>query len=214
MRQLSPKRRRILEYLRRYLQEHSYPPSVRDIQRGCGISSTSVVDYNLRALQREGYLKRSPDVSRGIELLEGGLRISPGTVSVPLVGTIAAGQPLPVPDSGAWEGMTPLETLELPESLVGRREDLFALRVRGLSMIDALVDDGDIVVLEPPRQVESGDMLAIWLKVEQAATLKHLYDEGNRIRLQPANQQMEPLYTSRDNVEVQGRVVAVIRRLR
>jgi repressor LexA len=130
------------------------------------------------------------------------------------VGAIAAGQPLPVPESGTWEGMTPLDTLELPESLVGRRENLFALRVRGLSMIDALIDDGDIVVLEPPRRLENGDMVAVWLKVEQEATLKHLYDEGNRIRLQPANRQMAPLYTSRDNVEVQGRVVAVFRQLR
>ncbi len=214
MRQLSPKQRRILEFLRQFLQAHSYPPSVRDIQKGCDISSTSVVDYNLRALQREGYLRRSPEVSRGIELLEGGLRVTPGVVPVPLVGAIAAGQPLPVPETGSWEGMANLDTLELPESLVGRRENLFALRVRGLSMIDALIDDGDIVVLEPPRRVENGDMVAVWLKAEQEATLKHLYDEGNRIRLQPANRQMGPLYTSRDNVEVQGRVVAVFRQLR
>ncbi|MSQ41359.1 MAG: repressor LexA, partial [Dehalococcoidia bacterium] len=149
-----------------------------------------------------------------IELLEGGLRVTPGVVSVPLVGAIAAGQPLSVPETGTWEGMTPLDKLELPESLVGRRENLFALRVRGLSMIDALIDDGDIVVLEPPRRVENGDMVAVWLKAEQEATLKYLYDEGSRIRLQPANRQMEPLYTSRDNVEVQGRVVAVFRQMR
>jgi len=211
MGKLSPKQQRILDFLRHYLQEHGYPPSVRDIQQGCGISSTSVVHYNLRVLQQQGYLHRSPDVSRGIELLDGSGRFSPGLVAVPLVGAIAAGEPIPVPDTGSWEGVHSLETLEIPESLVGRREDIFALRVRGVSMIDALIDDGDIVVLEPPRKVENGDMVAVWMKLEQEVTLKHLYDEGSRIRLQPANRDIDPIYTSQSNVEVQGKVVAVLR---
>ena len=214
MKKLSQKQQQILEFLRHYLQEHSYPPSVRDIQQGCGISSTSVVDYNLRILQREGFLRRSPEVSRGIELLDGTGRFAPGIVAVPLVGTIAAGSPIPVPETGSWEGVSPLETLQLPESLVGNREPVFALRVRGLSMIDALIDDGDIVVLEPSQGVTNGDMLAVWLKLEQEVTLKYLFDEGERIRLQPANAQMEPLFTSRDNVEVQGRVIGVLRKLK
>ena len=214
MKKLSLKQRRILEYLKEYLQDHGYPPSIREIQTGCGISSTSVVDYNLRILQREGHLHRSREISRGIELLDGAGRFSPGHMAVPLVGAIAAGEPIPVPDADSWQGMEPLETLDLPVSLVRSQRPVFALRVRGLSMIDALIDDGDIVLLESPEEVQNGDMVAVWLKLEREVTLKHLYNEGERIRLQPANEQMEPRYTTPDNVEVQGRVVGVLRQVR
>lgn len=212
IRKLSPKQQRILDFLAGYAREHGYPPSIREIQRACTISSTSVVDYNLRVLQQNGYLRRSPEISRGIELL-GQVRDGPGAgrVLVPLVGTIAAGSPVPVPEADSSGAPAELETLDLPERLTGRRQDVFAVRVRGVSMIDALIDDGDIVVLEPPRSVADGDMVAAWLRLEREVTLKHLYDEGERVRLQPANRQMAPIYTPRDNVEVQGRVVAVIR---
>jgi len=214
MKKPSQKQQQILEFLRQYLDEYRYPPSVRDIQKGCNISSTSVVDYNIRALQRLGYVRRSPDVSRGIELLGDTRNALLGSVPVPLLGTIAAGSPIPVPDTGSWEGMAPLEILQLPESLVGRRQSAFALRVRGLSMIDALIDDGDIVILEPVLERNNGDMLAVWLKLEQEVTLKYVFDEGARIRLQPANIQMEPMFTSPNNVDIQGRVVGVLRNLR
>ena len=211
MAKLSPRQARILEFISDYRRTHSYPPSVRDIQAGCSVSSTSVVDYNLRILQREGYIRRAPDVSRGLELLGGEPEVAATPpIMVPMVGSIAAGAPLPVPT----DEMEPSEMVALPQESASRRADgLFALRVRGASMIDALVDDGDIIVLRKPTDVHDGDMVAAWLKVEQEATLKRIYWEGNQVRLQPANSQFKPIVTRASNVEVQGKVVAVLRRL-
>lgn len=208
---LSDKQQRILAYIREFLEEHGYPPTVRDIQSGCDISSTSVVDYNLRLLQRYGYLRRSPEVSRGIELLAGRERARP-LVAVPVLGYIAAGQPVPVPSDESWAGQV-TESVELPTSLVGQGERVYGLRVRGLSMIDALIGDGDIVLLRPAAEVRQGDMVVAWLKEEKEATLKRFFREGDRVRLQPANTQMEPIYTKARNLEIQGKVIGVIRLL-
>ena len=213
-RRLSERQRRILEFIRDFIEEHGYPPSVRDIQRGCEISSTSVVDYNLHILQREGYIRRSPDISRGIEILDPRYRPSrmgvrpPSWVAVPVLGTIAAGTPIPT----YTDRLEPLETLELPAGLLRGRGPFYALRVRGLSMVDALIDDGDLVILEPVGQPRNGDMVAVWLVREGEATLKRFYHEGNRIRLEPANAQMEPIFVDPWDVEVRGRVVGVLRR--
>ncbi len=181
---------------------------MRDIVKGCGLSSTSVADYNLRILEREGHLRRRPDISRGIELPGRGR----GVVRVPLLGTIAAGSPIPVPDADTWQS-PPLETVEVPAELAGRAPEVYALRVKGTSMIDALIDDGDIVLLAPTRSAHNGEMVAVWLKAEKEVTLKRLYKEKRRIRLQPANSNLVPLWVSPQNVEVQGKVVAVLRRL-
>lgn len=210
---LSDKQERILQFLNGFLDDHGYPPTVRDIQYGCDISSTSVVDYNLQILQRDGHIRRSPDISRGLEVVgrdRSAVARFPGPVRVPILGAIAAGQPLPnisdvSPDNA--------ESVELPATTVSKDRHLYALRVRGQSMIDALVDDGDVVILEPVSSVRNGEMVAAWLKNEQAATLKRVYREGDRVRLQPANSQMQPIYTDPDNVEVHGRVVTVIRNL-
>ena len=213
MKELSAKQRRILEFIREFIGEHDYPPSIRQIQEACDISSTSVVDYNLRILERNGYMRRDREVSRAIELLEPGGR-RPRVVPVPIIGTIAAGQPIPVPTADTWQTFDPDETLEVPQDMVGGGQGVYALRVKGNSMIDALVNDGDIVLMEPAPAARDGDMVAAWLKREQEATLKHLYREGSRVRLQPANQAMQPIYTEADNVEVQGRVIGAIRALR
>jgi repressor LexA len=199
---LSPKQQRILEFLRRFIRERDYPPSIRDIQIACGISSTSVVDYNLKALERMGYIRRDKEISRAIELLDGSGR-RPRMVSVPIVGQIAAGQPIPVPE----ESTDYSETIEVDEGVLRGKEQLYALTVRGSSMIDALVNDGDIIVIEQTSGADEGDMVAVWLKREQETTLKKLYHEGERIRLQPANDAMKPIYTEPDNVEVQGKVL-------
>lgn len=213
MKELSAKQRRILEFIGEFISEHDYPPSIRQIQEACDISSTSVVDYNLRILERNGYMRRDREVSRAIELLEPGGR-RPRVVPVPIIGTIAAGQPIPVPTADTWQTFDPDETLEVPPDMVSGGENVYALRVKGNSMIDALVDDGDIVLMEPAPAARDGDMVAAWLKREQEATLKHLYREGSRVRLQPANEAMQPIYTEADNVEVQGRVIGAIRALR
>jgi repressor LexA len=213
MNELSAKQRRILEFIGEFIDEHDYPPSIRQIQEACDISSTSVVDYNLRILERNGYMRRDREVSRAIELLEPGGR-RPRVVPVPIIGTIAAGQPIPIPTTDTWQTFDPDETLEVPPDMVSGGQSVYALRVKGNSMIDALVSDGDIVLMEPAPAARDGDMVAAWLKREQEATLKHVYREGSRVRLQPANQAMQPIYTEADNVEVQGRVIGAIRALR
>ena len=206
MKPLSPRQQKILSFIRRFIDEKEYPPSIRDIQIGCGISSTSVVDYNLKALERMGHIRRDREVSRAIELLDGsGRRVR--SVAVPLVGRIAAGQPIPVPEGSlAYD-----ETVSLTPDMTGGREDIFALRVKGTSMIDELINDGDIVVMEPANTAQDGDTVAVWLKKEEAVTLKKFYREGDRVRLQPANEALPPIYTDASNVEVQGRVLSVFR---
>jgi len=206
MKPLSPRQQKILAFIRRFIDEKEYPPSIRDIQIGCGISSTSVVDYNLKALERMGHIRRDREVSRAIELLDGsGRRVR--SVAVPLVGRIAAGQPIPVPEgSVAYD-----ETVSVTPDMVGGQDNVFALRVKGTSMIDALINDGDIVVMEQTSSAKDGDMVAVWLKKEEEVTLKKFYQEGDLVRLQPANETLPPIYTDAANVEIQGRVLSVFR---
>ena len=210
MKTLSPKQKQIMAFLKRFAREKNYPPTVRDIVSGCGISSTSVAAYNLDILEREGYLRRHPGISRGIELAN---QLTPHTVQIPLIGVIAAGEPIPVPDPDVWDIVTPSETLEVTESFTRGKERVFALKVKGSSMIDALINDGDIVLMQYVNTVENGEMAAVWLKAEKEVTLKKVYHDQDRIRLQPANSQMKPIYTLPDNVEIQGKVIGVIRRL-
>ena len=212
MKELSSKQQQIIDFVRRFWVEMGYPPTIRDIVNGCGISSTSVVDYNLNILAREGYIRRHPEVSRGIELLA---RSSARghRLQVPIIGQIAAGEPIPVPASDTWDITASSETLEVTEDLTRGRQEVYALRVKGSSMVDALINDGDIVLMQYVNVVENGEMAAIWLKAEKEATLKKFYAEPGCIRLQPANTQMQPIYAEPDNVEIQGRVIAVIRHL-
>lgn len=208
MKDLSEKQTQILEFLQEFIDEKDYPPSIRDIQIGCGISSTSVVDYNLRRLEEKGYIRRDREISRGIEVL--GSRRRSRTVDVPLLGSIAAGQPIPVPTSDRWAADVD-ETVTVTEDMIKGRDEVFALRVKGTSMIEDLIADGDIVFLEPARSAEDGERVAVWLKDRGEVTLKRFYHEGSRIRLQPANSAMPPIYTTPDNVEIQGRFVSSLR---
>ena len=206
---ISKTRLNILNYIRSFLQEKGYAPTVRDIVRGCSISTSSVVQHHLNVLERLGHIQRDPQVFRSIRLLE---RAQTITRAIPLLGTIAAGEPMPVPNSDTWTAV-PEETVQLTDDMVPVQKDVYALRVKGTSMIDALIDDGDIVLMEQTRTVDDGDMAAVWLKDRQEVTLKKVYREGERIRLQPANQAMQPSYHTPDNVEIQGRVIGVIRTL-
>jgi repressor LexA len=212
MKVLSAKQQRIIDFVHRFLVDRGYPPTIRDIQSGCGISSTSVVDYHLNILEKEGYLRRHHEVSRGIELLARSLT-SLYRVQVPIIGQIAAGEPIPVPTSDSWNVTAAAETLELTTDLTQGRGGIYALKVKGISMVDALINDGDIVLMQYVNVVDNGEMAAVWLKAEKEATLKKVYFEAGRIRLQPANSQMKPIYAEPGNVEIQGRVVAVIRQL-
>ena len=213
---LEDQQQRILECIRDFIQERGYPPTVRDIARELGISSTSVVDYHLKRLEQAGWIERDPRSSRGIRLTAAGARgLGLGEiVSVPLLGDIAAGEPIPVPSSD-FSLLGVEETIELTRSIVGDPQDLYALRVRGNSMIDAMVHDGDIVIMRPAEEVANGEMAAVWLRDREEATLKRVYWEGGRVRLQPANPTMDPIYIDDPRqVQIQGKVVMVIRRVR
>ena len=213
MKTLSSKQQRIIDFVRNFWQDRGYPPTIRDIVAGCGISSTSVVDYNLDILEREGYIRRHREVSRGIELLARSSEIG-HRIQVPIIGQIAAGEPIPVPVPETWDVTASSETLEVTGDLTQGREGVYALKVKGSSMMDALINDGDIVLMQYVNTVENGEMAAIWLKEEKEATLKKFYTEPSRIRLQPANNQMQPMYADPQNVEIQGRVITVIRQLK
>jgi repressor LexA len=211
MRTLSARQQKILNFILQFLEANTYPPTIRDIVKGCGISSTSVADYNLAILEKDGHIRRHREVSRGIELLG---RISqPGRVTVPVIGQIAAGEPIPVPASDSWSGVASSDTLEVPPDLIRGKESVYALKVKGLSMIDAFINDGDIVLMQSANRVENGQMAAVWLKSEKTVTLKKVYFSQDLIRLQPANSQMNPIFCQPDNVEIQGKVIAVIRQL-
>ena len=209
---LSEKQRRIIAFLKTFIEDKGYPPSIRDIQAACSISSTSVVDYNLRILERHGYIRRDHDVSRGIEMLEEtGAR--PRFLRIPLLGQIAAGQPIPVPTADAWNPLDWSELVEISEDMIRGEKEVYALKVKGTSMIDALINDGDLVLMQSTNTVEDGDMAAVWLKDQQETTLKRVYREEGRIRLQPANAQMQPIFAKPENVGIQGKVLGVIRRI-
>lgn len=209
---LSTRQQNIIDFIRRFWSVKGFPPTVRDIVSGCRISSTSVVNYNLNALERQGYIHRHSGISRGIELID--RSPTPGyNLQVPIIGQIAAGEPIPVPSADTWDTTSSAETLEVPGDIIGGKKDIYALTVKGLSMIDALINDGDIVLMQSVNVVENGEMAAVWLKTEKEVTLKKVYRESNRIRLQPANSHMKSIYTDADNVEIQGRVIAVIRQL-
>jgi repressor LexA len=198
--ELSDKQTRILAFIQDFIDSHDYPPSIRDIQTECRISSTSVVDYNLKALERAGYIRRDREVSRAIEVVGQRRR---RTTAVPILGAIAAGQPIPVPDNSVDYD----DTIDLTEDMLRGKREVFALRVKGNSMIDALVNDGDIVVLEKSETARDGEMVAAWIKSQETTTLKKFYREGQKVRLQPANSTMEPIYVDATDVEVQGKVV-------
>jgi repressor LexA len=171
------------------------------------------VDYNLHRLREEGYLNRRPEVARGIELLdERGQPVSTAP-RVQIIGRIAAGMPIPVFSTEEAASSAEFDNIEVSPDLPRRHGRLFALSVSGMSMIDALIDDGDVVIVKPAHEAADGDMVVAWLKREQEATLKKFYFEGDQVRLQPANSQMEPIYSPVDNVEIYGKVVTVIRKL-
>ena len=209
MARVSNTRLRILNFIRKFFDERGYAPTVRDIARGCNISTPSVVQHHLNTLERQGYIHRDPEVFRSIQLVE---KKREAVSRVPLLGTIAAGEPIPVPTPDTWT-IIPEETLQLTEEITQGKKGVYALKVKGMSMIDALVDDGDIVLIQQTSTVEDGEVAAVWLKIEQEVTLKKVYHETGRIRLQPANKEMEPMHYQPEDVEIQGKIVGVLRKL-
>jgi repressor LexA len=235
---LSPRQIKILEVLERYQEQVGYPPSIRDICDKTGITSTSVVNYYLKQLETSGFIERDGGVSRGIRLVKPlGETVEAPTASlasqvkktvenvrqtvedilrIPVLGRIVAGSPVPVPSSdfSLYDADT---MVDVARSLLPAREtgaNLFALEVQGDSMIDAMVNDGDIVIMKPAQEARNGEMVAVWLEGKDETTLKYFYLENGRVRLQPANPTMQPIYVNDPStVKIQGKVIMVIRQL-
>jgi repressor LexA len=211
-RDLSERQQGILDFIQEFIEENQFPPTIREIGKRVGISSTSVVKYNLDALERKGLLERDRDISRGIRLAEEVMGHLAEVIQVPVLGRIAAGIPIPVPDAD----FSPFgydTSIELTRDIVKDARDIYALEVQGDSMIDALIHDGDVVVMRHQQKVENGELAAVWLRDQEETTLKRFYLEGSQVRLQPANPTMGPMYFPANNVEVMGKVVCVIRQL-
>ena len=209
MKKFSTVRKRIIDFIEEFIEKHNYPPSVRDVARGCNIASSTVAQYHLKVLEQGGYIIRDRKVSRSISLPK---RQSYFTTTVPLLGTISAGVPIPVPNDDTWIQIAD-ENLSVPREITKGGDNVYALKVKGTSMIDAFIDDGDIILLQQTNTAENGDTVAVWLRDKQEVTLKKIYRRESNIRLQPANKSMEPMYCRPDNVEIQGKVVGVIRKL-
>ena len=226
------KQRSILESIHQFQEKHGYPPSIRQICDKAKISSTSVANYHLEQLVKSGYIERDEHVSRGVRLLKSiseevaevvaapvqqAVETIREVLHIPLLGRIAAGQPIVLPESGfsTYDPESRMITVACGSLPAGQKEnELFALEVRGDSMIDAMVNDGDIVIMRPAYEARNGDMVAIWLSDEEETTLKFFYHENGKVRLQPANPTIAPTYIDDPrNLRIQGKVVMVIRQL-
>ncbi len=202
MKNLSQRQKEIHSFITVFIGENRYPPTHEEIRQGLKMSTKSLVNHHLKALERKGVIEREPDTPRGIKLLDG-LR----SFKVPLLGQIAASaEPISFSDDEH-------EEIELTPDIVQKQDGLYALRVKGDSMIDALINDGDIVVMRHQAVAEVGEMVAVRLKDRNETTLKRFYPESERVRLQPANPKVGPLFVPPVNVEIQGKVMAVIRRV-
>jgi repressor LexA len=202
----SAARENILAFIRVFRGKNGYSPTVREIGQNCGIRSSSNVQYHLDQLEKEGLVTRGKEKFRSLNII-GEERES---VTVPLLGTIAAGQPIWVPSMDRWNAEAE-RMVELPREIVRGRKNVYALQVKGNSMVDAMIADLDTVIMEQAEDIRNGDVVACWLEKEQEVTLKKIFFENGKVRLQPCNPYMPPLYYDAENVKVQGRVIAVLR---
>ena len=197
---LTKRQREILDYLSDFIQQHGYAPSLEEIGKRFNLSSLATVHKHLTNLQDKGFIKRAWNRSRSVELMP--TRMGGRAIELPLLGYVAAGAPI--------EAVAGTESIAVPEEMVGRR-DTYVLRVKGSSMIDEQIRDGDFVIVEDRKTADNGEMV-IALLGGQDVTLKKFYRDNGRIRLQPANPMMEPIVVPSDHVQIQGVVVGVMRR--
>lgn len=200
MQPLTRRQREILDYLAEFIEHHGYSPSLEEIGRRFGLSSLATVHKHLGNLQEKGFIKRAWNRSRSVELVPTGA--GGRAVEIPLQGYVAAGDPI--------EAVVSPETVAVPDAFVGTRAT-YALRVRGRSMIDEQIRDGDLVIVEDRKTAENGEMVIALLDGSEV-TLKTFHRERGRIRLQPANPALEPLVVDADRVQVQGVVIGLMRR--
>jgi repressor LexA len=214
---LSERQQQIYSFILSFSGDKGRPPTIREIGLAVGISSTSVVNYNLNILEKAGYISREKEVSRGLRLTgHNGKRIAdPRFVQVPLVGRIVAGKPLEIPEPGSTAFEADHESVTLTRDLLPEADSskLFALHVKGDSMIDASIHDGDIVVMKHQETARDGDMVAAWIKNEQQTTLKYFYRRKGMVELVPANPSYKTIKMDPRNVSIQGKVLLVIRQL-
>ena len=215
---------KILQYLVKFQEDNGYPPSIRQIGESIGVNSTSLVDYYLNQLEEQKYIERDQHTSRSIRIMnvpdgpgltagigrfaQAAVEVAKNVLDVPVWGTIFASQPIPVPE----ETSAPSFTVEVARSMLPEREDpskLYALEVKGDSMIDAQIADGDWVVIQKKQTAHSGDIVVAQTE-DGEATLKQWFPERDRIRLQPANPSMKPIYVK--NARVLGVLVGVVRK--
>ena len=216
---LSERQQNILIFMHSYIEENGFPPTIREIGEATDINSTSVVNYNLNKLVDAGYLEREEKFSRGLRLVahipgtsEKKVRASDVIERVPMIGKIAAGLPLEVPED-IGHNLDDDDMLDLPPFLLNGVDvsEVFALEVEGDSMIDAMISDGDIVLLRHTQIAKNGDMVAVWLPERGETTLKYFFNEGSKIRLKPAHPTMDDIYVDARNCEIRGKVLSVIR---
>ena len=200
MQPLTKRQREILDYLNEFIEQHGYAPSLEEIGRRFGLSSLATVHKHLTNLQDKGFIRRAWNRSRSVELVP--TRMGGRALDLPLLGYVAAGAPI--------EAVVSSETVTVPEDLAGTR-DTYALRVRGNSMIDEQIRDGDLVIVEDRQTAENGEMVIALLQGSEV-TLKKFYREHGHIRLQPANDTVAPIIAQADEVQVQGVVIGVMRR--
>jgi repressor LexA len=225
---LGIRHKKIMEFLEEFQKENGYSPSIREIGESIDVKSTSLVDYYLKQLEELSFISRENHISRSIRILKTFGEKAVGTVEkvrqsieemlqIPVMGRIVASEPIPMPTSD-MNYFDPESSIDVARSLLPQKEkveDLFALEVQGESMIDAMVNDGDIVVMKRANQASNGEMVAVWLDDKDETTLKYFYREDNRIRLQPANPNMEPIYIqSSANLRIMGKVIMVIRQVK
>jgi repressor LexA len=197
---LTKRQREILDYLGEFIQQHGYAPSLEEIGRRFNLSSLATVHKHLTNLQEKGLIRRAWNRSRSVELVP--TRSAGRAVELPMLGYVAAGAPI--------EAVASTETIAIPEDLVGKR-DTYVLKVRGDSMIDEQIRDGDYVIIEDRKTAEDGEMV-IALLGGSDVTLKKFYRDHGRVRLQPANAAMAPLLVTPEQVQIQGVVVGVMRK--
>lgn len=214
---LSERQQDIFKYIQRFTTEKGRPPTIREIGLAVNISSTSVVNYNLNILEKVGLISREKEVSRGLRLTgqNGKNAADPRFVQVPLLGRIVAGKPIEIPEPGSTAFEADHESVTLTRDLLGGNdsENLYALHVKGDSMIDASIHDGDIVVMKHQETARNGDLVAAWIKDKQQTTLKRFFKEKGLVKLVPANPNFKTIEVDPKNVSIQGKVVLVIRQL-
>ena len=212
---LGERHQKILDFIESYQRKSKHPPSIREIGENCGISSTSVVNYYLDQLEKSGHIERDRKISRGVRL--SGPNPLGDLLRVPVIGRIQAGEPMPVPASD-FNYFNAEDSVDIAMTLMPAKEKsnkhLFALEVQGDSMIDAMINDGDIVIMKAAQDAKNGDMVAVWLPDRNETTLKYFYKEKDHYRLQPANPTMKPIIVKKnDPLEIKGKVVMVIRKM-